>query len=129
MAKTPASSVRLWRFVLALYVVLLGVISGLAYAQGLPMTVLSTPGLDKVIHFLLLGGASFLARKATDDARMKGIPTGPLVVGLCATIDECTQAFVPTRTFSLGDMAANLAGVIVLGWLAGLGKSKRQPSP
>ncbi|MDC0741769.1 hypothetical protein [Polyangium mundeleinium] len=113
-------SVRVWRLALAGYVVLLGIISGLAYARGLPLAVLSTPYLDKVLHFGLLGGASFLARRATGDARVPwiGLPAGPVVVGLLATIEECAQRFSPARTFSLGDLAANLLGVVVLGWLA-----------
>ncbi|MDI1477380.1 hypothetical protein [Polyangium sp. y55x31] len=112
-------SVRAWRVALAGYVVLLGIISGLAYARGLPLAVLSTPYLDKVLHFVLLGGASFLARRATDDTRVPriGLPAGPFVVGLLATIEECAQKFSPTRTFSLGDLAANLLGVVVFGWL------------
>ncbi|MRG95341.1 VanZ family protein [Polyangium spumosum] len=114
------SSVRAWRLALAGYVVLLGIISGLAYARGLPLSILTTPYLDKVLHFVLLGGASFLARRATNDARVTRLrlPTGPVVVGLAATIEECTQALVSSRTFDLGDLAANLLGVIVFGWLA-----------
>ena len=113
------SSVRGWRWALGGYVVLLGVISGLAYARGLPFVILSTPYLDKVLHFVLLGGASFLARRATGDARVTPLrlPTGPVVVGLVATIEECAQKFSPSRTFSVGDLAANLLGVVVFGWL------------
>jgi len=116
------SSLRAWRIALAGYVALLAVISGLAYQHGLPAVILDLPDADKVLHFLLLGGASFLARKATGDSRVARVPAGPAIVGLCSVIDECTQAWFPSRTFSLGDMAANLAGVVVFGWLAGLGK-------
>ena len=128
VAPNARMTLRAWRFALVGYVVLIGTISGLAYAKGLPRTVLSAPGFDKVLHFLLLGGASLLARKATDDARLgrSRVPLGPFIVGLCATTDECVQAFVPTRSFDLGDMAANLAGVVVLGWLGGLGR-KAEP--
>jgi VanZ family protein len=116
-------TLRAWRIATALYVAFIGTVSGLAYAHGLPLAVLRTPYLDKVLHFVLLGGASFFARKATNDRRGRAfglaIPLAPLVVGILATTDEIVQAFVPTRTFDLLDMAANLAGVIVFGWLAG----------
>jgi VanZ family protein len=115
-------TLRAWRIALAGYVALLAVISGLAYLHGLPQAVLALSYADKVLHFSLLGGASFLARKATGDSRVARVPAGPMIVGLCSVIDECTQAFFPSRTFSLGDMAANIAGVVVFGWLAGLGK-------
>jgi VanZ family protein len=115
-------TLRAWRIALAGYVALLAVISGLAYMHGLPAVILYLPYADKVLHFVLLGGASFLARRATGDSRVAGAPAGPMIVGLCSVIDECTQAFFPSRTFSLADMAANIAGVVVFGWLAGPGK-------
>ncbi|UQA60166.1 VanZ family protein [Polyangium aurulentum] len=112
-------SLRAWRIALAGYFVVLAVISGLAYAHGLSSVILELPHADKLLHFGLLGGASFLARKATDDERAAGVPGGPLAVGLCSVIDECAQAFFPTRTFSLADLAANIAGVVVFALLAG----------
>ena len=75
-------SLRAWRIALAGYFVVLAVISGLAYAHGLSSVILELPHADKLLHFGLLGGASFLARKATDDERAAGIPGGPLAVGL-----------------------------------------------
>lgn len=115
-------SQRIWQFVLVIYVVILGVISALAYTKRLHVAaIVGKSQADKLIHFVLLGGASFLARRATADARIQrlNLPLGPCVVGLAATIDECAQAFSPVRTFSLGDLAANLGGVVVFGWLAG----------
>ncbi|MBK9266601.1 MAG: hypothetical protein IPM54_43295 [Polyangiaceae bacterium] len=116
-------SQRAWQFVLVIYVIMLGVISALAYTKHLHVSALvGRSHADKLIHFVLLGGASFLARHATADARMRflSLPIGPFVVGTIATIDECAQGFSPSRTFSLGDLAANIGGVVVFGWLAGL---------
>ncbi len=114
------SSLRTWRWGLAAYVLFLGIISGLAYARGLPLAVQRTPYLDKVLHFLLIGGASFLARRASDDARvLRSVPVGPAIVGVLASIEECTQTLSTVRTFDLGDLFANLLGVVVFGWLAG----------
>ena len=115
-------SQRVWKFVLVIYVIILGVISGLAYTQRLHVAaIVGKSHADKLIHFVLLGGASFFARRATADARMRflSLPLGPFVVGVAATIDEIAQAFSPVRTFSFADMAANIGGVIVFGWLAG----------
>jgi VanZ family protein len=105
-------------------VIMLVVISGLAYAHGLSLALLALPYADKVLHFVLLGGASFLARKATGDKRIAGVPGGPLAVGMLSVIDECAQAFFPTRTFSLADLAANIAGVVVFALLAGPRKTR-----
>jgi polysaccharide biosynthesis protein VpsQ len=119
-------SQRVWQFVLVIYVIILGVISGLAYTKRLHVAaIVGKSHADKLIHFVLLGGASFLARRATADARMRlgNLPLGPFVVGALATIDEFAQALSPVRTFSLGDLAANLSGVVVFGWLAGSRRS------
>ncbi len=114
---------RVWRVSLALYVLALGVISGLAYTKRLHVTALvGHSHADKLLHFVLLGIASLLARGASADARLRflRVPIGPFVVGVVATMDEFAQALSSARTFDLGDLAANLGGVIVFGWLAGV---------
>ena len=120
-------SQRVWQFVLVIYVIILGLISAAAYTKRLHVSaIVGRSHADKLIHFVLLGGASFLARRATADARMRflNLPIGPFVVGAAATLDECAQALSPARTFDLADMAANLGGGIVLGWLAGSNAEK-----
>src|SRR5690349_10965479 len=115
-------SQRVWQFVLVIYVIILGLISAAAYTGRLHVAaIVGRSQADKLIHFVLLGGASFLARRASGDARMRllNLPLGCFIVGAIATTDEFAQAFSPLRTFSLGDMAANLSGVVVFGWLAG----------
>jgi len=123
-------SQRAWQVALIFYVIALGVISALAYTKRLNVAAISRSHVDKLIHFILLGGASFLARRASGDARMKlwNLPWGPFVVGACATLDECAQALSPVRTFSIADMLANLSGVVVLGWLAGWQRKDRLES-
>ena len=113
---------RVWQFVLVIYAIILGLISGAAYTGHLHVAaIVGKSQADKLIHFVLLGGASFLARRATGDARMRwmNLPVGSFAVGALASIDEFAQAFSPLRTFDLGDLAANLGGVVVFGWLAG----------
>ena len=116
---------RVWKFVLVIYVIILGVISAAAYTKHLHVAaIFGRSHADKLIHFVLLGGASFFARRATADARMRflnlaqGLPIGPFVVGVVASIDEFAQAFSPARTFSFADLAANISGTVVFGWLA-----------
>lgn len=121
---------RVWQVALVVYVIVLGVISALAYTKHLHVAAISRSHADKLIHFVLLGGASFLARRASGDARMKlwNLPLGPFIVGTCATIDEFAQAFSPVRTFSIADMLANISGVVVFGWLAGRNLQDRSSS-
>jgi VanZ family protein len=115
-------SQRAWKIVLVIYLIIIGCISAAAYTNHLHVSAMvGKTQADKLIHFVLLGGASFLARRASADARTRflNLPIGPLIVGIAATIDECAQAFSPVRTFDYGDMAANISGVLVFGWLAG----------
>lgn len=112
---------RVWKFVLVVYVIILGLISAAAYTKRLHVAaIFGRSHADKLIHFVLLGGASFFARRATADARMRflNLPIGPFVVGVAASIDEFAQAFSPARTFSFADLAANIGGTVVFGWLA-----------
>ena len=80
------------------------------------------PHFDKFGHFILLGGLSFIsvltispyfkssARKATFK-----ITTVILVI---ITIEELSQAFIPTRTLSLADYLSGVAGVLLAAYLA-----------
>jgi polysaccharide biosynthesis protein VpsQ len=121
---------RVWQVALILYVIVLGVISALAYTKRLHVGAISRSHADKLIHFVLLGGASFLARRASGDVRMKlwNWPWGPFVVGICASLDEFAQALSPVRTFSIADLVANISGVVVFGWLAGWKRRDRLES-
>lgn len=106
------------------YIAVLATISLAAYLRLLPRETgpLSLPHVDTVLHFMFLGGASYLSHRALGGRRDQvgrfAVPIGPFIVALVSVADECFQAFVPVRTFSLLDMAANLSGVVTFGWLA-----------
>ena len=76
----------------------------------LPMTPPDVPFADKLLHFLaycwLAALPMFLQRRAW------GIIAPPLAVMALGIVLEIGQLYVPGRTFSLGDMAANGAGVL-----------------
>ena len=80
------------------------------------------PGSDKVAHFLLLGTMSLLLNLSlgchrTNVAGMAFL-TGVFMLLVLATIEEFVQIWVPTRSFSLGDLACNYLGIVLFGWLA-----------
>lgn len=109
-----------WIAAFIAYLLFIGMVSAGAYLRILPNHINALPYFDKLAHFLLLGGASYLSHRALSGrciARSK-LPLGPFIIGAISVIDECYQAFVPWRAFSLGDMACNLAGVVVFGWMA-----------
>ena len=80
------------------------------------------PGGDKTGHFLLMGGLTFFAvlgiapRLKLPAARATLVVAGTLAVLI--TLEEGSQYFLPTRSFSIPDLLCSLAGVLVFGLLA-----------
>jgi len=81
------------------------------------------PNGDKVGHFILFGILTFLFDltffQALPHADRKRIA---IIIGLILAVliglEEFSQNFFPSRTFSLKDLAASYAGVIFFSWLA-----------
>jgi polysaccharide biosynthesis protein VpsQ len=75
---------------------------------------------DAVGHMLLLGMLSFLITLGFSSTRFHRPPllkTCVVIAGLI-TLEEFSQLFVPNRTFSLVDLAANYTGIFAFGELA-----------
>ena len=87
---------------------------------------------DKSFHALLYGmmalalnyGLNFrqiyleLEALAPNKTRLKpSVPLGSIIVLIFATIEECTQYYIPSRTFDLGDLLADLVGVILFSFI------------
>lgn len=77
---------------------------------------------DKVGHFVLMGLFSFLVNMslACRKVRFSGIQLliGSLVVAALVTLEELSQGFFASRTFSLVDLGFSLAGIWSFGMLA-----------
>jgi len=82
------------------------------------------PGGDKLGHFLILGGLAFTLNHALNGRsfRMLGHPVllGSALALAFAATEECTQLWIPGRTFDLADLAADALGIWLLGRLARL---------
>jgi len=80
------------------------------------------PGLDKVGHFMLVGGAAFLLNLALGLREWRTLGRrwllGGTLVAVAFTIEEFTQMWFPSRTFDLLDLAADYCGIVFFGWLA-----------
>lgn len=74
----------------------------------------AVPGGDKAGHLGLVGTLSLLANLALRGRRaprpLSGIMLGTLLVALVMSLEECSQAFFPSRSLDLLDGLANLAG-------------------
>jgi hypothetical protein len=97
---------------------------------GILDTVKSLPGGDTSAHFLLIGSMAFVVTLAfvSHDPKRR-LRQWLLVVGTLValvSVDEFSQLLLPRRTFSLSDLIANYAGIVVFSaaalWLRVLGK-------
>jgi len=76
---------------------------------------------DKILHFLLIGGANGLAILLIDTKikmHPKLIAAITAIVLTLSTMEEFTQKLFPYRTFSLKDLVANYTGIIFFGLIA-----------
>lgn len=73
------------------------------------------PGGDKLGHFFLFGTLAMLADLSSPGWRWRprgwSLPIGGLVVLAAATLEEISQAWLPTRTFDLIDLSADALGI------------------
>jgi len=78
---------------------------------------------DKIGHFVLFGLLNFFITRAF----LTSLPSRPrgwvtlsvgLILALFIVLEEYSQKFFVTRTFSWLDLSASLLGVLVAGWAA-----------
>lgn len=83
------------------------------------------PGGDKLGHMWLYGLLSLALSYAWRDQPRGylGLPLGCALVLAFAILEECTQAFFPTRTLDFADVAADYIGVQLASWFTGRNKS------
>ncbi|MEM6261178.1 MAG: VanZ family protein [Bacteroidota bacterium] len=80
------------------------------------------PGRDKTMHFVFMGLLGFLVTMSVGN---KVIQIGKwklwkaaTILSILVTIDEFSQIFIPIRSFTFSDLAANYAGIWLFSWLA-----------
>ena len=70
------------------------------------------PWGDKVGHFLLMGTLAFTINVAVGPQRRAAI-TANVILALVMIAEECSQMWLRYRHFEAGDLAADLAGILV----------------
>lgn len=123
------------KLTIAIFVGLLAVIVIGADTGALPdfvRTLYSFPGGDKAGHFLLMGTLSALinlglgANPAALGSRR--FILGSIVVMVAVTLEEVSQLWFRTRTFSPLDLSFDYAGILCGAYLASLMSRRRQSS-
>ena len=90
-----------------------------ANAGRLPVQYL-LPGSDKLGHFLLMGGLSFLVNLSFSGLGRRGFTVFRVTLGLwlVVAVEEISQIWQPRRSFEWQDLAADTAGIVVFALLA-----------
>jgi VanZ family protein len=102
-----------WLLWVQLSIILLATLA--AYLGLLDVAALGVPGLDKILHFFLVGALAFFSVGWWADRS----PWRVLVIlSILAIVDETGQSFSAVRSFSLIDLTANLLGILVFGYAA-----------
>jgi hypothetical protein len=75
------------------------------------------PGRDLTGHFLIFGTLSVVInlalQRASAEATLARQIRGSCILAVVVSLEEFSQAILPTRTFSLLDLGGSLAGILV----------------
>jgi len=106
-----------WWFGFAALVGIAGVLTVIAYREGLP-GIFHRPHVDKVVHFWVAGLLAFFLDGALGRRSVRlgqrPVPLAAILVLVPSGIEEYAQRYAEFRTSSVWDFAADVAGVIVL---------------
>ncbi len=111
----------------ALFIILVIVLADTGHL-GILSYINRMPHADKVGHFVLYGILALLINltlfRSLPPERSRGSSrkwialTSGLILALLIGIEEFSQRYFATRTFSLGDLSASYLGLIFFTWLA-----------
>lgn len=91
-------------------------------------TIGEIPFADKTLHFVLLAVLTFLLNATMRRRRVNlwgvNLLLGSLLVASGITLEEFSQAFIPSRHFELMDMVCNYAGIYTGSFLLCLQKQQ-----
>lgn len=108
--------------IFSLFVIALVVLADRGEIDNYMGFLIDLPYADKVGHFFLIGLLAFLVNLClaakTFSVRGWRFLVGSAWVTAIVSAEELSQGFIPSRTLSLGDWLADIAGIILFGQLA-----------
>lgn len=117
-------------FAFVLFIVGLVALADSGHGRQLFRLADKVPAGDKIGHFLLFGGLSFLVNLVLRAAEIRlgriSLLKGSAAVLVVATLEEFSQLFLRSRSFDLMDLTADALGIWLFGWLAKRCLSKRR---
>jgi VanZ family protein len=108
--------------VFILFILLIILIADLGLGPELFFFLPYIPGGDTTGHFVLIGLLAFLVNMTLRAAHVTvagaSLLKGSVIITIIVTLEEFSQLFLDNRGFSLVDLAADYAGILLFGWLA-----------
>ncbi|MEM7371508.1 MAG: VanZ family protein [Bacteroidota bacterium] len=111
---------KLWAFLVLLLIITCVIIADSPYGEATFAIVRAIPYGDKIGHFMLMGLLSFTMCRAFPKPISIGSLKIPLVIFILFVLivgEEISQIWIDSRTFSFQDLAADILGIGVGGWL------------
>lgn len=113
---------KIWIFACCLYLGFLIFISTSAYLKGFLYFLQGIPYGNIFMEFLFIGLATFLSHLALNKRYVMvfGIlfPQAPLIIALCCIFDEILVTLSPEPDFSIINLIADFAGIVLFCFLA-----------
>ena len=115
--------IRLTTIFFAAFILIVVVLANTGLVHKVFPFITVIPCQDKIGHFALMGSMAFLANLSLhgrwfECCRVR-LYLGSLIVLTCVVVEESSQVFMATRAFDLGDLAADLLGILILGNIGG----------
>src|SRR5215207_6720423 len=112
-----------WLTILFTVLILLIIVLADTDRLGILKTINTLPLGDKLGHFILYGILALLInltlfRSLPSQTRPSIAVTSGLILALLIGIEEFSQQYFSSRTYSLGDLTASYLGVIFFSWMA-----------
>jgi len=72
---------------------------------------------DKLMHGILYGIMALLLNYGLNYKSFKTLQVGAMIVLTFAILEEISQYWIPSRTFDLGDLLADVIGVVLFSFI------------
>ena len=115
-------NIRLLQIGYCLFILLAVVLADLGLMSWFREYASQYPGIDKAIHFFLVGGLSWVLIFAFNARRLflrgSSLFVGTIVTIALVTVEESSQLLIDARRFELLDLLADYFGILVAEMMA-----------
>ena len=115
-------NIRLLQIAYCIFILLVVALADLGLMSWFREYASQYPGIDKAIHFILVGFLSRILIFAFNAKQLNllgsSLFVGTIVTFSLVTLEECSQLLIATRRFELWDLLADYLGILVAEMLA-----------